>query len=55
MNEKALKLLARMIITTMAGDKRRTSELHKRFCRESRLYITIGEYINWRRENERAI
>ena len=52
-NDEALKLVWRMVLATMAGRRERTWELYEKYLRKIRLYITIKEYIDWRREFER--
>ena len=50
MNDKAKKLVWQMVITMMAGHKERVWELYESYLKETRLYITVKEYIEWRKE-----
>ena len=50
MNEKALKLVWLMVISTMAKTKGRTWALYEDYIRETRLHVPVKEYIEWREE-----
>jgi hypothetical protein len=49
-NDEAVKLVWRMVITTMAGRMERTWDLYESYLKKIRLYITIKEYTEWRKE-----
>ena len=48
MNEKALKLVWLMVISTMAKKNERTWELYEQYMLETRLHVPVKEYIEWR-------
>ena len=50
MNDKAVKLLWQMVISTMAKKMERTWELHEQYMLETRLHVPVKEYIEWRKE-----
>ena len=50
MNDTCLKLIARMILNIMVGDREKTWELYEKYKREKRLHVTVKEYIEWRKE-----
>lgn len=54
MNEEALKLVARMVVSSMAGKRKWVHDLHEKYLRATRLHVTIREYIDWRRKNGKA-
>ncbi|WP_213997023.1 hypothetical protein [Tepidanaerobacter syntrophicus] len=54
MNDTCIKLVARMILNTMAGRQKQTWQLYEKYLRERHLYVTIGDYIRWRNNHEQA-
>lgn len=52
-NDDIVKLVWRMVLATMGGEKERTWDIYESYLRKTRLYITIKEYTDWRREIER--
>ena len=50
MNEKALKLVWLMVISTIAKKMERTWELYEQYMLETRLHVSVKEYIEWRKE-----
>ena len=50
MNEKALKLVWLMVISTIAKKMERTWELYEQYMLETRLHVSVKEYIEWREE-----
>jgi len=50
MNDDVMKLVWRMVLAMMGGKKERTWDLYEKYLHKTRLYITIKEYIDWRRE-----
>ena len=50
MNEKALKLVWLMVISTIAKKIDRTWELYEQYMLETRLHVSVKEYIEWREE-----
>lgn len=50
MNEESMRLVARMVLNTMVGQKERVRQLHEAYLREKHLYITIREYTEWRKK-----
>ena len=50
MNEKALKLVWQMVISTMVKKMERTLELYEQYMLETRLHVPVKEYIEWREE-----
>ncbi len=54
MNDVLEKLVFRMVINTMTGDKEKTFELYEKYKRERYLYISIHDYIRWRDNHEQA-
>ena len=50
MNEKALKLVWLMVISTIAKKMERTWELYEQYMLETRLHVPVKEYIEWRKE-----
>jgi len=53
-NDTCKKLLARMVVLTMAGDKGATQELYQKYLRETRLHITVRELLEWKRQQRIA-
>lgn len=49
MNDEIMKLIWRMVLATMAGQRERTWDLYESYLRKMRLYITVREYVEWRR------
>jgi len=50
MSETCVKLIARMILSTMVGEQKRTWELYEQYKRETRLHVPVKEYLEWRKE-----
>lgn len=50
MNNKAVKLLWQMVISTIAKKMERTWELYEQYMLETRLHVSVKEYIEWRKE-----
>ena len=50
MNEKALKLVWLMVISTIAKKMERTWELYEQYMLETRLHVPVKEYLEWRKE-----
>jgi len=50
LNEKALKLVWLMVISTMAKTKGRTWALYEDYIRETRLHVTVEEILRAKRE-----
>mgnify|MGYP001768019105 CR=1 FL=1 len=50
LNDKAVKLLWQMVISTMAKKMERTWELYEQYMLETRLHVPVKEYIEWREE-----
>lgn len=50
LNEKALKLVWQMVISTMVKKMERTLELYEQYMLETRLHVPVKEYIKWREE-----
>jgi len=50
LNEKALKLVWLMVLSTMAKKNERTWELYEQYMLETRLHVPVKEYIKWREE-----
>lgn len=50
MNDTSLKLMAQMILSTMAGNREKTWELYEQYQREKRLHVTIKEILEWKKE-----
>ncbi len=50
MNDACLQLVARMILLTMTGKHKQTWDLYEQYKRETRLHVTVKEYIEWRKE-----
>ena len=48
LNEKALKLVWLMVLSTMAMKSERTWELYEQYMLETRLHVPVKEYIEWR-------
>jgi hypothetical protein len=49
LNEKALKLVWLMVLSTMAKKNERTWELYEQYILKTRLHVPVGEYLDWRR------
>lgn len=45
MNDACIKLIAQMVIATMAGEKEKTWGLYERYLREKHLYVTVEEIL----------
>ena len=50
MNEKALKLVWLMVLSTMAKKMERAWELYEQYMLETRLHVQVSEYVEWRKE-----
>lgn len=50
MGEKAMKLVWRMVLSTIARKKDRTWDLYEQYILETRLHVPVKEYTEWRRE-----
>ncbi len=50
MNEKAMKLIWQMVLSTMVKKMERTLELYEQYMLETRLHVPVKEYIKWREE-----
>ena len=50
MNDEAIKLVWRMVLNCMAGQKERNKELYELYLRERHLYVTIREILEYKRE-----
>lgn len=50
MNEKALKLIFQMVISTITREKERTWALFEEYILETRLHVPVSEYVEWRKE-----
>lgn len=50
MNEKALKLIWRMVLATMAGNNKIIWALYDEYILETRLHVPVKEYLEWREE-----
>jgi len=50
LNEKALKLVWLMVLSTMAKTKGRTRALYEEYILETRLHVPVSEYVEWRKE-----
>lgn len=50
MNDACMKLVIRMILNTMNGNSEAVWELYEKYKRETRLHVTVKEYIEWRKE-----
>ena len=48
------KLVARMVVLTMAGEKGAAQELYQKYLRETRLYVTVRELLEWKRQQRIA-
>jgi len=49
LNEKALKLVWLMVLSTMAKKMGRTWELYEQYMLETRLHVPVREYVEWRK------
>jgi len=49
-NETCVKLVARMILNTMAGRENQVRVLYEEYLRERYLFVTIGELLEARKE-----
>lgn len=45
MNETCIKLVARMILSTMTGKHKQTWDLYEQYLRERHLYVTVEEIL----------
>lgn len=54
MNDASVKLVARMVISTMAGNRKVTLKLYEKYLKEARLYVPIGEILEWKKEQRIA-
>lgn len=50
MSEKSTRLIAQMVVNTMAGDRKRVRRLHEEYVWENRLRVSIREYMEWRQK-----
>lgn len=50
MSKDTVKLVCQMVLNSMGGRKERTWDLYEEYLRETRFYITVKEYIEWRKE-----
>lgn len=48
MNDTCIKLIAQMVISTMAGEKEKTWGLYEQYKREKHLHVTIKEILDWK-------
>jgi len=48
LNDKAVKLLWQMVISTISKKIERTWELYEQYMLETRLHVPVKEYIEWR-------
>jgi hypothetical protein len=44
-NDTCMKLVARMILSTMTGKHKQTRDLYEKYLRERYLYVTIQEHL----------
>lgn len=44
MNEKAVKLIWQMVLSTMGGRKKRTWDIYEQYVLETRLHVPVREY-----------
>lgn len=54
-NEKVLKLVWLMVISTMAKKNERTWALYEDYIRETRLHVPVKEYIEWREKGQQCL
>jgi len=45
MNEQAYKLVARMVVATMTGQRETVQELYEQYLRERHLYVSVREIL----------
>lgn len=45
MNDACIKLIAQMIIATMAGEKEKTWQLYEKYIRERYLHVSVREIL----------
>ena len=50
MTEEARKLVFRMVLATMSGEREITKELYEKYLRETRLYVTIKELLKAKKQ-----
>ncbi len=50
MSETCVKLIARMILSTMVGEQKRTWDLYEQYQKERQLFVPVEEYLEWRKE-----
>lgn len=48
MTDACIELIARMILNTMVGDKKKTWELYEQYQKEKHLHVTIKEILDWK-------
>ena len=51
MTDTCLKLIARMILNTMVGDREKTRVLYEQYKREKHLHVTIKEILDWKEKS----
>lgn len=51
MSETCVKLIARMILSTMVGEQKRTWELYEQYQKERHLHVTIKEILDWKEKS----
>jgi hypothetical protein len=53
-NDTCKKLVARMVVLTMVGDRETAQEVYEEYLRENRLHITVREILEWKRAQQIA-
>ena len=50
MTDACVNLIYGMILNAMSGNSEAVWELYEQYKRETRLHVTVKEYIEWRKE-----